>query len=721
MSKERYSPNKRVRDAGKNGDVIKEFVTTPKVGETDQVDIRFKRPMPGIIILVHGVNDVGEAYPTQADGLCQGLNIRLGRDDLTPGEWDVPRACKDNRVVSHERRAEAQGYNPIIPFYWGFRAVDKATYDADQARYRDELRRRRDVKEVDAPYDAYYVVGANDPSKGYENQDCFGNRLDENFAKNGGVFANATSNLVDMWGPGGNIWGIVKWISRYVMDDLSHPMYENPHRVYFVWAAQRLADLIAEIRNRPNTKDDSITLVAHSQGTMVSMLANFLAANSPDSPSRPADCLILNNSPYSFQTPFHEASQSFGPQQSKRARIETFANLCQLTFEQRVAGPSAEHLVAKGVAASSVKEKEAHMRDNHGRIFNYFCPHDMTVSLDNVEGFGWQGVPLDIHEKCGEGFGQRMFLDNEFMHLQPSPKPRKLPNLKRALAKVFSNEDVPTGALRDLNAGMLPDLDYEFTLLSGCNNIGSSNWGVQAAATPETGRNIQREVVRNPFERLPDRLTYTSSMLNAEEIEELEAALRNQGKDWQLASASLSSDRKWFVVDRYLSRQELYADASSTPTEDSHHSAIVLNRGASKCVTAFDVAVGRCNSYDFTKKDGGEFWQNLLRMADWRESGAPDDVKYWSSGLLPERIKRQMNKPLAVAGIVNEIVEVSDYEKIVKNLDTRIRRLHDEKSNWPTREWEQRVSELERNRRNAERARKALASKHQYFPIVHTP
>lgn len=44
-------------------------------------------PMPCIVILVHGVNDVGEAYENQDVGICAGLNKRLGRADLHHHEW----------------------------------------------------------------------------------------------------------------------------------------------------------------------------------------------------------------------------------------------------------------------------------------------------------------------------------------------------------------------------------------------------------------------------------------------------------------------------------------------------------------------------------------------------------------------------------------------------------------------------------------------------------
>ena len=56
-------------------------------GEMVKHNCLIKRPLPCIVILVHGVNDVGEAYQNQDEGICKGLNTRLGRTDLFPHGW----------------------------------------------------------------------------------------------------------------------------------------------------------------------------------------------------------------------------------------------------------------------------------------------------------------------------------------------------------------------------------------------------------------------------------------------------------------------------------------------------------------------------------------------------------------------------------------------------------------------------------------------------------
>ncbi|NMF91029.1 T6SS effector phospholipase Tle3 domain-containing protein [Aromatoleum petrolei] len=710
-----YSPNRRIEQARRNGDVVRTTTTVPKAAAAE-ARVRMPRPMPGVIILVHGVNDVGEAYATQARGLCAGLNQRLGRTDLTPGDWDTPKACPQNRAASYQRRANSQGYNSIIPFYWGYRPVDEATYAADQARYREELRRRGPAG-ADAPYDAYYIEGRNDPKRGYENVDCFNNRLDEHFAKNGGVFANATTTLIDMWGPGGDILGLARWASRHVGDDLSHPVYENPHRIYFIHAAQRLANLIAKIRGEQQTENDSINIVAHSQGTLVALLANFLVTQATPA-RRPADCLILNHSPYSLETPRLEGMQSFGPQQSQRARTETLANLCRLIDAQRMPGPAATQLAAGGIASRAAAAIVAHMRDNHGKVFNYFCPHDMTVSLRNVKGIGWQGVPPEVAERLGPAFAQRIFLHGRPLHTPPGRI--DLPDLQRKGAKsVATNADIPTGAPRDINAPGLPDFGYTFALPAGCTTLGPSDWDVFAAAAAETGNNLITEPrpIPDPRHGIPPTLPGRTHELPPHELATVEAAFTAQGKPWRLTRAIKAGDG--LVITRYMSNEELREKARTTTTEISNHSAIVLDENAARCATSFDLAVGRCCSYDEGKVDGGPFWQELLRLADWRFSAVKEDRDYYTKGLLPKAIKDQMNKPSAISGIVNVSTATNSSSRALMEIDERIARLERERGRWSPREWDELMRDLQRERHTLEQMHDNARREQSLFPVAH--
>lgn len=101
-------------------------------------DCEVESPLPCIVILVHGVNDVGEAYQNQDEGICQGLNERLGRDDLHPHDWKAHEfmiSDPDGNISATTCPQEKQtcigvvNRSPTIPFYWGYKPVDKATWE----------------------------------------------------------------------------------------------------------------------------------------------------------------------------------------------------------------------------------------------------------------------------------------------------------------------------------------------------------------------------------------------------------------------------------------------------------------------------------------------------------------------------------------------------------------------------------------------------------------
>lgn len=142
----------------------------------------------------------------------------------------------------------------------------------------------------------------------YQN-DNFGNVLDDVYAKGGGTFANATTTIPDMLGPPGGLTNGAAGFASFHMNggDFTHPIYDNPHRIYQFFAAQRLADLILMIRSESATKRDPINIVAHSQGTIITMLANMLVMQAGE---KPADCVILNHSPYALENTFAECDRT---------------------------------------------------------------------------------------------------------------------------------------------------------------------------------------------------------------------------------------------------------------------------------------------------------------------------------------------------------------------------------------------------------------------------
>ncbi len=178
----------------------KVVATAYAITATDKGDkvVRLPLPLPCITILVHGVNDVGEAYDAQETGLCAGLNARLnrthelgpnGKPDLVPSSYAMPPATPDEKrkegimsdpdAVYFRRTSNRKSWSPVVSFYWGSSESD----GSDPVTHQPYIKK-----------DNWHGQWT----------DRYGNRLDKNGSKNGGPFANATTNLNALWSDGFN-------------------------------------------------------------------------------------------------------------------------------------------------------------------------------------------------------------------------------------------------------------------------------------------------------------------------------------------------------------------------------------------------------------------------------------------------------------------------------------------------------------------------------------
>jgi pimeloyl-ACP methyl ester carboxylesterase len=358
-----------------------------------------QRALPNLTILIHGVNDLGEAYDAQEQGICTGLNERLNRkSSLTEAGGDLQAnhyntnyaellkeadtAAKRKKLefnpdaVLYRRSEDSASYSPVIPFYWGSREDAEVDPDSNLPKY------------------------INTTAKHGEWTDRFGNRIDKDGAKGGGPFTNATTNLPDMFGPG--------FSKTPLKGDPTHPLLPGPGRRYMVLAAKRLAMLIKMIRSNPETAKAAINIVAHSQGCMVSLLAHAFLAD--EGFTKVADCVILNHPPYSFEETFLEWEfQKGGDMETTQARLQTLINITGFMTGTVAADPPLSILKdsptgvtgeywqpgsgAKKWHAADGKEYTFDERDNRGKVYLYFCMNDATVGLKNVQGMGWKGIP----------------------------------------------------------------------------------------------------------------------------------------------------------------------------------------------------------------------------------------------------------------------------------------------------------------------------------------
>lgn len=375
--------------------------TIPNYREPRLVEVPSDRP--GIVIFLHGVNDPGATYPNVEQGICEGLNWRLNRRDLVPGvygaDWqeakDSEAKAKANNVrLTHDVAAiindpdtnlyrrteiERQTNSVFIPFYWGYRASDKEIAkdkDGNPIRLRGQY------------------------------QDIRDNRLDAHFAKEGGFFDNATNNIPDMYGAGFKR-PLKATMAQPLTPDYSY-VGDSPDRLYFVLAAQRLAMLIREIRaasTGQGTANETITVIGHSQGTIIGLLAQaMLAAEGGD--ARPLDTLIMVDTPYAVW-------ENGDEEQTSQAKLKTLGNIVKAVTAARHAQPSltqlrctpgnAEHhgrtgpkwTPQQGVRPLGRDGAEVAFteRDNRGKVYLYFCTDDQVVALDSMRGLGTFGLP----------------------------------------------------------------------------------------------------------------------------------------------------------------------------------------------------------------------------------------------------------------------------------------------------------------------------------------
>ncbi|WP_306396807.1 T6SS effector phospholipase Tle3 domain-containing protein [Telluria beijingensis] len=342
-------------------------------GRTRDKVIEVPREQPCNIIVVHGVNDVGTGYCEVEEGLCAGLQDRLLRRFKPaaykmPGADDKKVALEDPDAVFFKRSVATDTDSPVIPFYWGYREIKDAS------------------KTVNG-----------------QKTDRNGNRLDKDLSKGGGPFGNATSSLPDMWNRG-------VYAPHDPVGDPLRPVKTGPGRMYMVLAARRLAALVTMIRQYE--PEDTVNIVAHSQGCLLSLLAQALLMEMGE---RTADTLVLTHPPYSldeemgllmkglthFQGDKDQAMNDFYAliegRQSIDARLQTLINIVSGVAKCKASEPVFGR-ISEGDSGGMVHGhwKPDGDRDNRGKVYLYFCPEDMTVALDNMRGIGWQGVPDSV-------------------------------------------------------------------------------------------------------------------------------------------------------------------------------------------------------------------------------------------------------------------------------------------------------------------------------------
>ena len=587
--------------------------------------IAIPRDMPGIVIFLHGVNDPGAAYESVETGLMHGLNERLHRPDLCAGRYGAEFAAAQAMPVErlsarnkdrlddpdtylYKRSTDKTTRSCFIPFYWGYRAAP------------NEIKRDKN----------------GDPTQlRTQYQDVFDNRLDRHFAKGGGFFANATNNLLEMFGEG------FSKITRHAAN-LSLPntlfMGANPHRRYFILAAHRLAMLISEARRL--APDETITVMGHSQGTLITLLAQALLV---DRGERCADCAIMVASPYCLlpdKTPqgCDTLATLIDIVQAMTATPHPQPPLSAMQYGQPGyggrTGPnwSPQQGQRLGADNSTLVFPE---RDNRGKVYLYFSHDDSTVGLSDVSGIGTFGVPSHLPDgtpvmpAMPAGFYQRLWSTRQrdgrpiYVGAEPALVPL------RVWGERYAAEHHPGKALLQATTGL-----NETVYING-----------EALVPPHAPQMFGGEAITGsptqPGLDAPDAVSQNNALGNSnaefkwvelrksptrvDEAQELAAWNQGKAPDDQtrvlrqrMSGNPMLSPVGYFLIEREETPNEIRARLAVDPNEwgnNSYHSAVLRSPENHRWVTAMDVAVGQGKCLD-----DPHIREVLIAVADWRMS-----------------------------------------------------------------------------------------------------
>lgn len=579
--------------------------------------------LPGVVIFLRGVNDPGASYESVETGLCQGVNERLDRPDLKAGRYGAAYSAADKRPVKERseddiaklddpdtylyRRdtADPKTRSLMIPFYWGYRAEP------------GEIKRDKN----------------DDPTKlRGQYQDVFENRLDRHFAKGGGFFANATNNLLEMYSP-----GFAKAIRHLAQPMLSNTQYmgKGPHRRYFVLAATRLAMLVSEIRRV--SPDETITIMGHSQGTLITLLAQALLI---DKGQRCADTVIMVDTPYSVlpkTTPKgHDTLATLiniatAVTQAPHAQPPLSALRDSKTYGGRT-GPRWSPI--QGSRRDTVGNFTVFPeRDNRGKVYLYFCPDDTTVALDDVHGIGTYGVPntLPDGKPAMAALQSVRFYQRLWTKRHRDGKPVLVGDaIQQTVLRAKGEPRYPGGWSGGAVASQAPIAKGEEVLINAeplSPPYAPDLFGgeVEQGTPTQAGKDSPDDVsIRSALGNPKASFKWFKVRTSPHRVDShAELARLNAGKepgDQTSAISQVPVYRGSEVKEYVIFREETPNDIQKRMREDkkeretnSYHSAILRSPENQRWVTAMDIAIGQAHSLD-----DPDMREVLVAIADWK-------------------------------------------------------------------------------------------------------
>ncbi|CAM2185087.1 Alpha/beta hydrolase [Paraburkholderia sacchari] len=539
-----------------------------------RAEARVPPHMPGVIIFVHGVNSEGEWYDFAEQALCEGLNDRLGRtasNSLSANEYSDIDKNKSKTI----RYISKVGNSPVIRFYWGYSAEPGA-----ERKWRIPMQNLR---------------GANfwDPESSNEKRPWYWG---------GGPFQNGTNNLQQLWSNEGfkrHLYGVDL---QELNTELDRQVDDAPPRRYFSHAAQRLADLIDRIRTK--YPHDTVSVMSHSQGTMVALAATAMCK------TRAPDALFVMNSPYALDDKITDALTCGLEYPTQGARVNTFRNIAHRIKSDRHVFTEAELKQLHCGASEDMnfwrpdnkRKSGVNERDNHGRLYVYFTPHDRVMGITTIQSIGWRGVDDKLLAELGDTVKQRMLARGTPVGDDPGKKPfGRLPPIQYPVPGVKPTEfwNGNRGAfMNTLKVWATPELDKMVT-------INAEKVPHPLKADEMTG--FEESRVKAPEMRAMKRDPNTGKMTYEDNSYRFFRSLYEPQLAFvanPLSPIGVSAARET-PNDMLTTRDRYHA-------EPTNHSTLPKSREFMRRVAAYDLPIGFCESYD-----DRDFWFGLINRADW--------------------------------------------------------------------------------------------------------
>ncbi|SDP08391.1 Protein of unknown function [Ralstonia sp. 25mfcol4.1] len=340
--------------------------------------------------------------------------------------------------------------------------------------------------------------------------------------------------------------------------------------------------------------------------------------------TRAPDALFLMNSPYALDDKLADGATWSDARPSEAARVQTFRNIAnrikaerrlldeRLLVQQRVGrGRNGKRWRPFSEITPAVSE-----RDNHGRIYVYFSPHDRVMGLTTLESIGWQGLPDDLLAELGDTVKQRMLA-----RLTPCGD---APGIKRF------------GTLPDMKYGSHWDPNNTKPFWDGNRGPFFNAMKLWTVPHPDQMVTVNAEAVANPL--TPEETAKFDKAVTDDDVRAMgeidpdtgryfkpefpyfesiyEPSYQNRGQD------IYSGDRPIRTLESAEEARDRFRRHKPEPPD---HSTLPEHMEFMRRIVAYDLPIGFCEAFE-----NREFWIGLMHDADWTHF----TDNYFNSGVL---------------------------------------------------------------------------------------